>query len=536
MPDLKITIKSATGSLARRAVVVSLCLLVLPLLLHSLFLYRADYEYNLKVVSSTLKLTAEAQKSLLEERLQIQWKILDAVKEPQEMQHLGIKKIALPPGAGNYFAIVGIDPDALAGMDPDTLIVGKKIDEASALMIATPLDRLFEMMTRFEEDVFPTSLSFIDEKGNALAGAKQETTLFVQLPIQGANFFLYLSVPEGAVEELNKSDYIYHFLSLLFFIGVVGGIIVWMITRRIARPLNTLCKAMERVAEGAVHVRYTPDKMGFEINELGKQFNQTLDRLLHHQQAAERERIGRERLAEELKIGHEIQVSLLPTHLPELKGIDIAEGFLPAREVGGDFYDLFPLEHGAFLIAIADTAGKGISACLYSLGLRSMLRTLAATNNNLSEIVLRANDLFWRDAHPSGIFVTLWIGIYDPRARTLDYCSQGHPPALLIHQGKAKELWTAGIAMGAQAFDAVSVKRVLLPPDALLFLYTDGIIEAHDPDNQLFGAQRLREFLLRSSKLSAESLVERLLQEIALFSRGAPQHDDMTLLAIRMLE
>jgi serine phosphatase RsbU (regulator of sigma subunit) len=531
MQDEKIRVKPihAATSLAQRAVIVSLCLLVVPLFLHSIFLYREEYEQTLSDVKENLSIMASGQKAILEERISAGWEILDAAAaktDPAFLQQLKIFEMPAQSDLPDHFASLSLQDSSL--------LTGKKISSSSALVIAAPLDTVFAQLTHFEKSSFPVSLAFVNKEGKALIGRKLESPISIQVPVEGADFFLYLSVPVEAVERLHKTWYFFHFLTLLFLIGVVGGLIVWLITKRISKPLRELCRAMQRVGEGAVHVRYTPDKMGFEINELGKQFNQTLDQLLLHSQEAERQRIARERLGEELKIGHDIQASLLPKHLPELKGIEIASGFLPAREVGGDFYDLFPMDDGRLLIAMADTAGKGVSACLYALGLRSMLRTLALGKANLTEIVLGANDLFWRDARHSGMFVTLWIGIYDPESKSLEYCSQGHPPAYLIHKGEPEGLWTPGIAMGAQAFDMVTPKTRMLKKDDALFLYTDGIIEAHNLEGRLFGKERLLEFLKRESKLAPHAMVEHLLKEIDVFSRGAPQHDDIALLVIRI--
>ncbi len=370
-----------------------------------------------------------------------------------------------------------------------------------------------------------------------MIGTKQKTTLAVEIPVAGTNFSLYLSIPEGAIQKLHQAWYVYHFLSHLFFVGIIGGLIVYLMTRRIGRPLNQLCKVMEKVGEGATQIRYIPDRMGFEINELGKQFNQTLDQVLEKSKEAEKQRIGRERLEEELKIGRDIQASLLPKDLPHVKELDMAAEFLPAQEVGGDFYDLFPMEGGKLLIAMADTAGKGISACLYSLGLRSILRTLASRGEEtLSEIVLRANDLFWRDAEPTGMFVTLWIGLYHLPTKTLEYCSQGHPPAYLVRKGECVKLWTAGIALGAQAFDQIPTKREILEIGDLLVFYTDGVIEAHNRDNQLFGSQRLEAFLKSANHLSSTRLLKDLRKELELFAQDTSQHDDIAVLAMKVLD
>lgn len=130
---------------------------------------------------------------------------------------------------------------------------------------------------------------------------------FIKVDVPFSGHILEAIVPEDEILTLHKSRYYFRFLTVIFFVGILGGGSVYLLTRRVARPLNELCKTMQRVSEGAVHVRYTPDRMGFEINALGKQFNATLDSMLFHAGQAEHEKIHREKLAEELKIGREIQ-------------------------------------------------------------------------------------------------------------------------------------------------------------------------------------------------------------------------------------
>ena len=257
MTETKKRIKiHAIGSLAQRAVLISLCLLVVPLFLHSLFLYRHGYQIKLIDVEEDLLIISHAQKTILEERMQIEWQLLDQLTNDREMMsRFNVQEILLPQGVSEHFAIANTPQDAL--------LVGKQISPTKAIVLATSFDPIFEQLTAFVKTTYPISVSLIDAQGKALAGAKQETSFSVTLPIKGANFLLYLSIPEGAVEELHRSDYLYNFLSLLFFVGVVGGIIAWIAIRRVARPLHQLGKVMERVGEGAVHVRYRIDWMGF---------------------------------------------------------------------------------------------------------------------------------------------------------------------------------------------------------------------------------------------------------------------------------
>ncbi|MBI3508457.1 MAG: PP2C family protein-serine/threonine phosphatase [Chlamydiia bacterium] len=517
-----------TGSLARRVIFVSLALLVIPLFLHSLFLYRLEFREKYQDVELTLTIIGEAQIALIQERIHGQWDVLDAVSQQSSslIQQMGIVTMPLPEGASHDFAL--IDPKS-------GLFIGKQISQTQALGFQTPFQQLLNTLTHFQNAPYLVSVALLDREGHTLAGEVQSDALSVVLPVRGSNFSISLTVPKEAIRELHFVRYIYRISALVFLIGIVGGFLVWLLTRRIAKPLKNLCHTLERVSEGATHVRYESDSMGFEINELGKQFNQTLDALLQQQAIAEREKLARERLAQEFKIGREIQTSLLPMHFPDQEHLDMAGGFLPATEVGGDYYDVFTTtQEGKILFVIADTAGKGISACLFALGFRSLLRSLVSVKKDLSEALLEANRLFGLDAESSGMFITAWVGLLDPRTHQLTYCSLGHPPALLKQGAEISELSTSAMALGAAEWKHVETQSVSLHSGDVLFLYTDGILEAHNPKQELFGMQRLQTFLLQSMRASSEKLVQDLLHEVELFSGSAPQHDDITCLCVRV--
>ncbi|MES2273852.1 MAG: SpoIIE family protein phosphatase [Chlamydiota bacterium] len=534
MTDSKISKKPHfSASLAWRILTVSIFLLVIPLFLQSLFLYNQEYRKTLEDVKANLEILAKERVLSLEEMIRFQWSLLDRIDGTEVfVKKLNIEKITPPPNGDAHFVLVSTKRQAL--------LIGKKESATIALAIPIPFSQLIHDFFQAEDSPYPIRLALIEAEGTLIAeNMKVRGTsglLSVQEPIGNTNLHLQLTIPKDLIEALHQKNYYFRFGTLFLFVGVLGGGAVYLLTRRIARPLSALGKTLEKVREGALHARYTSDWMGFEINELGLQFNATLDAMLQHKDAAEKERIEREKLAEEMRIGHDIQASLFPTHLPDLKGIDFAPGYLPAKEVNGDFYDFFLLENGKVLIAMADVAGKGISACLYSLGLRSMLRSLASQNLELSEIVIRTNDLFWLDARSSSMFATLWLGLYDPKTDRMNFCSQGHPPALLRRGGEIQELWTGGIALGAQKFDTVPTKEISLFPGDLLLLYTDGIIEAHNENDQLFGQKRLHKFLKSEKKYSSEEIAKRLWSAVAKFSGSAPQHDDMTLLVLQILE
>ena len=365
-----------------------------------------------------------------------------------------------------------------------------------------------------------------------ITGAKADY-LSVKIPIEGTKYFLMLDVPERSIAHLQMQDYLYRITTFLLLVGVAGGGLLAWFTYRISRPLRSLCMAMQRISEGATHVRFTPDRSGFEINVLGEQMNRMLDAMQNFQSEAEKERLGRERLAEELRIGHQIQSSMLPKNIPNFPSLEIAPGYLSAREVSGDFYDLFALDDGRLLIAIGDAADKGISACLFSLSFRSMLRSAAIASTSVQSIVKMANSLLLRDTASSCFFITAWIGLYDPKTHQLAFCSQGHPPAYLKKQdGSVITLPAQGIALGVELIEP-RVEHILIEKDDLLLLYTDGLIEANDPDQQLFGKERLHKWIESHSIPETSRVIEQLLSDVRLFSQNAPQSDDLTVLAIR---
>ena len=530
MSDFKITKKvHPSGSLARRILIVVILLLVIPLFLESLFLYRQEYFQKLQDVETDIKVLASERAHFIQETLEVDWMWLEESEGPLDRALSGSKKsaalkierIPLPKGASSQFVAVSKSRQAL--------LAGVAETGASALAIAIP----FSVIARDMPRSYPIRIAIGDSRGTVFWQSSKilGDPLEAESPIGETGLTVHLSVEKSHIKGLHLESYYLRFAALVFFVGILGGLAVYLFTRRISKPLRHLCKTMERVGAGASHVRYSPDWMGFEINAIGLQFNEAMDGLLHHAAEADRERLQRERLAKELSIGHEIQASLLPTHISSLPGLDIATGYFASKEVNGDFYDLFRLPDGRILIAICDTAGKGISACLYSLGLRSILRALATVETELSELVKKANDLYMIDAHEASMFSTLWIGIFDPKDQKLIFCSQGHPPGVVVRGAQLEELWTAGIALGAQKMDAIPTKEFFLEKGDLLVLYTDGIVEAHNVKNQLFGKVKLYDLLTTKQKATSQQIVDRIIEEVHTFSEGAPQHDDITLLA-----
>ncbi len=512
MPKLekKITL---SGSLVRRVLLVCLSVLVLPLLIHTFLLYDREIELEEGDIRSAMRGMGATLAEQIGQRIVYDWKILDA-ETPALIKAFQIQKLLFSKEMGDHFVLVSEKQKAL--------LVGKKTGPGTGHVIAHPLKDLLVL----QQSPFPIDLSL----GNGLAGNDQWTESFPIVP----GLVLTAGTSAERIGDLQWSRLLFRIGSFLAIVFIFGGAILYWLIRKLNRPLVSLRLTMERVGAGAVHSRYTPMAWGFEINGIGKEFNTTLDQVLAHQKEAQHEKIEREKLAYELKIGQEIQASLLPTQLASTHGLKMAPGYLPAKEVSGDFYDVHPLSSGKVLIAMGDVSGKGISACLFSLGLRSSLRSLAEATHDLSQLARQANELFLLDVKESGYFATLWLGIYD--GRQLAYASFGHPPALLKRGHELVELSTGHPAFGLETFRPIKTGSVLLEPGDVILLYTDGVTEAHDADQRLYGMERLKESFLKVKTGSPSASVNQLLDAIRKFSQEAPQQDDLALLWLEKVD
>lgn len=319
---------------------------------------------------------------------------------------------------------------------------------------------------------------------------------------------------------------------------IVGGVLAYFLTRRLARPMFHLGNVMLDIQRGNLESRYQSDPLGYEINTVGEIFNKTIEALFQKQTLAEQARVERETYAQELRIGQHVQRSLLVEKTPSYPEVDIAHRYIPAKEVGGDFFDVFikDAEDGEVLaLSIADASGKGVRACFYSLGVRNMLRTYAKEFEDVAHVMERTNALFCLDSGETGMFVTVLMAYYNHRNKEFAYYSCGHNPLLLRKaNGEVSFLNHMGIAMGLEAKMDVESHKVKLEKGDLILFYTDGITEAHDIHFRMFSDERLVHFLKKEGDKPASEIADKLLEEVRLFVGTAPQHDDITLLIMKV--
>jgi sigma-B regulation protein RsbU (phosphoserine phosphatase) len=360
----------------------------------------------------------------------------------------------------------------------------------------------------------------------------------VKIPVKSTSFFLMLDSSQQVVSFAPSSKVTSTLMNIVFIFLIIGSGMAIIITFRISRPLNSLYRVMQQVAAGDFSARYHQDRVGFEINVIGHTFNHMIDSVLHHMEEARTEKLFREVLSQELKIGHDIQRSILPKETPHFPDIDIATGFQGAKEVAGDFYDLFLRSESELVCAVADAAGKGISACLYSLCVRSMLRSFESTSESLAEMLRKTNNLFCKDTAETGNFVTAWVGILNSRTKQLEFASCGHLPGLLKRRdGRIEELTTSGIALGIMPLhQSEPSSTTTLAQGDLLLLYTDGLIDSQDAYFEFFGKQRLIDTVKEiPASFTAQESIEYILERLTAFTQSTPITDDRTLLLVKIV-
>lgn len=242
------------------------------------------------------------------------------------------------------------------------------------------------------------------------------------------------------------------------------------------------------------------------------------------------------RAAQELRQAGELQGSFLPQEPPQLPGWQVTAEIQPARTISGDFYDFIPLSSGKLGIVIADVADKGIGAALFMTSTRTLLRAYVEEYPAHPEQALAAaNHRITHDTH-SGLFITLFYGVLDPTDGRLVYCNAGHNPPLLIHSdGHYQELVRTGYPVGIFEQATWTTDSAEIEPGSLLVMYTDGVTEAVNSQNGMFGTHRLLQATLspaRGTQATASQIHASILQALQDFRSGAPQEDDVTLVVL----
>ena len=331
------------------------------------------------------------------------------------------------------------------------------------------------------------------------------------------------------------------FVATLFLLIQIAALVMGLaLARSITSSIHALFMGTERVRQGDFTHRIdieTNDQFG----ELAGSFNQmtgSIENLL--QTAAEKKR-----MEEELRIARQIQMSLLPRGPLDVPGMAVTALCVPAREVGGDYYDFFTLPGDRLGVLIADVSGKGTSAALYMAELKGLMLSLSQIYQSPRELLIAVNRIISANLD-SRSFITMTYAVVDLKAGMMTYARAGHTP--MIHlpgpgssDNGARVLVPDGMVVGlripgaAEKFvELLEEEQIQLRRGDVIVLFTDGITEAMNGESDLFGESRLRRLVEEHGHLDSGELRERILREIEAFVGGADQHDDMTMILMKV--
>jgi len=473
------------------------------------------------------------------------------VDSPAEDTHLMVRSVAFPDAPRSGYAVVvdllvndairqqlrkdtGVELRSVTAVPPrkddDAKPIGGRPggDAGSGGVLATP--GLLSSLT-----------SFIDyHDWSTGASGPMSVTSSLSIP----ELYDRISAAEGSVGRTLGQG----LLIVLFAIGALFLIIEAMaliagfaLAKSLTGSVHALFAGTERVRQGdfthKIAVR-SEDQLG----ELALSFNSmtaSIEDLLR--QAAEKKR-----LEEELRIAHEIQMSLLPQGPLVMAGLSVTALCVPAREVGGDYYDFLPLDDHRVGVLIADVSGKGTSAALYMAELKGLVLSLSEIHTSPRTMLIALNRIIANHLDARS-FITMTYAVVDLRARTITYARAGHTPLIYVPgscaDGAPRQMQILapdGMVVGLKLDNGEMFERhlveetIALEAGDLYLLFTDGISEAMNNRDDLFGESRLGRLIETHAHLPSEELRERVLREIAAFVGDAPQHDDMTMILLKV--
>ena len=338
------------------------------------------------------------------------------------------------------------------------------------------------------------------------------------------DYCIIAAMPETEATFMrDASVYTSVFMQIIVFIALFVFIYI-LIKRVIINNLKKVNDTLARITGGDLNV--TVDvRANEEFASLSDDINSTVSTLKRYIAEAAA------RIDKELEYAKQIQLSALPTNYPNGEDYSIYAEMIAAKEVGGDFYDFYKLNDNTVAFLVADVSGKGIPAAMFMMTAKTIIKDLAESGMAVNDIFTKANQKLCEN-NESGMFVTAWMGILDIPSGKLQFANAGHnPPLLKRADGSFEYLKTrAGFVLAGMEGIKYRVGELTLCSGDRLFLYTDGVTEATNVENKLYGEDRLVEFINKNISVQATALLPKLKENIDEFVGQAPQFDDITML------
>ena len=349
-----------------------------------------------------------------------------------------------------------------------------------------------------------------------------EEYIYVFTFVEGYCIIAAMPVAEAMLMR-DASLYTSIFMLILIFAGLFI-FIYFLIKKVIINNLQKINNTLSEITGGNLNVKVDV-RSNAEFASLSDDINSTVSTLKRY--------IGEAaaRIDKELEYAKQIQLSALPSNFPDTENYSIYAQMIAAKEVGGDFYDFYSLDENTVLFLAADVSGKGIPAAMFMMTAKTIIKDLAERGLSVDEIFTLANEKLCEN-NESGMFVTAWMGKLDLSTGKLSFANAGHNPPLIVHEnGECEYLKSrTGFVLAGMEGMMYRANEMTLGRGDRIFLYTDGVTEATDKNEALYGEDRLLSYIDENKNLKAEALLSGLKEDIDLFAGDAPQFDDITML------
>ena len=372
-----------------------------------------------------------------------------------------------------------------------------------------------------------------ESEDNKVVRVNRVKSYLFYIPIEHCDWILAVSIPAFVLDFFGIMVGVIMVLVIVLMLFVTS-FVCHITIQRAAKPLKQLAATADEVASGTFDTALPPMKSHDEIHMLRDSFENMQHSLAAYVEELQTATTAKASMESELKIAHDIQMAMLPKTypaFPDRHDIDIYGFVMPAKAVGGDLYDFFIRDEKLFF-CIGDVSGKGVPASLVMAVTRFLFRNIAAYTQEPQQIAVALNEALSSN-NDTGMFVTLFLGVLDLAHGGLSFSNAGHNPPLRIGDGVVQTLsCDSNIPVGVLSGFNFSEQHLQLNPGDSIFLYTDGLTEAEDSSQQLFGIERVIQ-VARNAANQPRPLIEALTASVKQFVGEAEQSDDLTMLAVK---
>lgn len=384
-------------------------------------------------------------------------------------------------------------------------------------------------------DIFGIIINEVSKDGNlykadVVINDDNETVKYYYSFIQNEgfeNFYVIGAIPVSeAMHSRDSALYISTFMQIIIFV-ILFLIVYFLIKKLIIDNLQKINGKLEEITSGNLDI-VVDVKTNEEFARLSNDINSTVDTLKNYIAEAAA------RIDKELEYAKAIQLSALPRNFPAFPNqdnFDIFATMIAAKEVGGDFYDYYMIDEDHVAFLVADVSGKGIPAAMFMMTSKTIIKDLAETKIDVNEVFTKANEKLCEN-NESGMFVTAWMGILNLKTGELKYANAGHNPPVIMHNNGEYEFLKSrpGFVLAGMEGIRYRVGEMTLSRGDKIFLYTDGVTEATNLQEELYGENRLLTFMNNNKDINPNNLLRELKNDIDEFVGEAPQFDDITML------